>query len=184
MRRCKRAYQGICAEGGKRIKVKAMREILFRGKRIDNDEWVYGYLSKSRDENRKLSLCIDYEEKGVMCSSIVIPSTIGQYTGLVDKNNKKIFEGDIIRYADIYDYNCFLESIDYPEAYDGIDIGNIWNIDKVIYDIEMGYPAFDLYSHDWDVNGLSNLNESSEYFYEVIGNIHDNPELLTGGKGQ
>ena len=45
---------------------------LFRGKRTDNGKWREGYLSKSRDENKQLKLCIDYEEKGVMCSSIVI----------------------------------------------------------------------------------------------------------------
>ena len=159
-----------------------MREILFRGKRKDNGEWCEGYLSKNRDENRQLKLCIDYEEKGVVCSSIVIPETVGQDTGLTDKNGKKIFEGDIIRYADLYDYNCYLESIDNPEVYDNIDLGNIWTIDEVVYGIEVGYPAFDLNKHDFETNGLSELSESGQYFYEVIGNIHDNPELLKGGE--
>lgn len=64
---------------------------MFRGKRVDNNEWVYGFLSKSRGNNHFLSLCIDHEENGVMLSSIVEPETIGQYTGLTDKNGKKIF---------------------------------------------------------------------------------------------
>ena len=150
-----------------------MREILFRGKRTDNGEWVEGYLSKSRDENKQLKLCIDHEEQGVMCSSIVIPETIGQYTGLT-VNGKKIFEGDIIRYADLYDYYIYLDSVENPEAYEKIDEGYIWTIDEVVYAIKDGYPAFDLNKHNFEVNGLSELSESGQYFYEVIGNIHDN----------
>ena len=157
-----------------------MREILFRGKRIDNGEWVYGNLVRGcvNDfayivEFGNKELCRNYVE--------VIPSTIGQYTGLTDKNGKKIFEGDIIRYADLYDYNCYLESIDNPEVYDNIDLGNIWTIDEVVYGIIVGYPAFDLNEHDFETNGLSELSESGQFFYEVIGNIHDNPELLKGG---
>ena len=157
-----------------------MCEIIFRGKRVDNGEWVYGYLSKSRGINRQLELCIDYEEKGIMCSSIVIPETIGQYTGLKDKNGKRIFEGDVIRYADIDEYNCYIESLEFPEAYDGQDFSNMFAIDEVVYGINIGYPAFDLNRHNFEVNGLSELNESGQYFYEVIGNIHDSPELIKG----
>lgn len=147
-----------------------MREILFRGKRVDNGEWVEGfYLVLPTGETVILS------NKGY---AKVIPETIGQYTGLCDKNGIKIFEGDIIRYADMYDYNCYLESLDNLEAYYDVDLGNIWTVDYVVYGIKVGYPAFDLNNHDWEINGLSNLNESCQYFYEVIGNIHDNSELL------
>lgn len=75
-----------------------MREILFRGKRTNDNRWCEGYLSKSRDENNQLKLCIDYEEKGVMCSSIVIPETVGQFTGSTDKHSK-IFEGDVVLFC-------------------------------------------------------------------------------------
>ena len=149
-----------------------MREILFRGKRTNNGEWVEGDLIHL--PNGISILANGYAR--------VIPETVGQYTGLTDKNGKKIFEGDIIRYADLYDYNCYLESIDNIEVYDNIDLGNIWTIDEVVYGIEVGYPAFDLNKHDFETNGLSELSESGQYFYEVIGNIHDNPELLKGGE--
>ena len=60
------------------------------------------------------------------------------------------------------------------EAYDKCDFGDMWTVDEVVYGIKIGYPAFDLNRHDWEINGLSNLNESGQYYYEVIGNIHDN----------
>lgn len=155
-----------------------MREILFRGKRKGTGEWVYGNYSFA-DNNSKQHFI--FQNKAFEYE--VIPETVGQYTGLEDKNGKKIFDGDIIRYADLYDYNCYLERIDNPEVYDNIDLGNIWTIDEVVYGIKVGYPAFDLNKHDFETNGLSELSESGQYFYEVIGNIHDNPELLKGGEG-
>lgn len=158
-----------------------MREILFRGKGtcgLNAGDWIYGYYVKDFWKPTRCGcgiIPID-TERGGYCE--VDPSTIGQYTGLTDKNGNKIFEGDIIRYADLYDYNCYLERIDNTEAYDKIDFGHIWTVDEIVYGIKTGYPAFDLNNHDWDCNGLSELNESGNYFYEVIGNIHDNPELL------
>ena len=159
-----------------------MRDILFRGKRIDNGEWVYGNYCYAEliDKSGYEDLIIEYPADGE--TRRVIPETVGQYTGLTDKKGKKIFDGDIIRYADLYNYNCYLERIDNPEVYDNIDLGNIWTIDEVVYGIKVGYPAFDLNKHDFETNGLSELSESGQYFYEVIGNIHDNPELLKGGE--
>lgn len=153
-----------------------MREILFRGKRSDNGEWVNGSLFIPDIPDTPTQICIGTNV--VRISYDIDPQTIGQYTGLTDKNGQKIFEGDIIRYADMYDYNCYLESLDNTEAYDKCDLGDIWTVDEVVYGIKIGYPAFDLNKHDWDCNGLSELNESGNYFYEIIGNIHDNPELL------
>lgn len=153
-----------------------MREILFRGKRIDNGEWVYGSgINQGAD-------IIDYERWAFIYDDIirheVIPETVGEYTGLKDKNGNKIFEGDIIRYAFEDEYRYYTESLENPEDYEGISFNDLWTIDEVVYGLNIGYPAFDLSNHNWEVNGLSNLNDSGQYFYEVIGNIHDNPELL------
>lgn len=136
-----------------------MREILFRAKRTDNGEWCEGYLSKSRDENKHLKLCIDYEEQGVMCSSIVIPEMVGQYTGLTDKNGKKIFEGDIV-------------DVEYDIQYFGVAAERIGLFVVVFYD-----GCFMKQKKD---GGLFHFISSDKC--EVVGNIHDSPELLKGSE--
>lgn len=131
-----------------------MREILFRGKQVDNGEWIKGFLTKSRNIEEKPALlkpCIDYEEKGVMMSSIVDPSTVGQFTGLADKNGNKIFEGDILIFYNGEEFS----------NYEVIWFGNAY---KVLMEGEM------------------EIQDDLDLFFcehsEVIGNIHDNPELL------
>ena len=160
-----------------------MREIWFRGKRIDNFEWIDGYFVNIARKNPfiftgkiDLNECIGGHLSPEMHA--VFAESVGQFTGLTDKNGKNIFEGDIIRYSDLYDYNCYLESLNNTEAYDNIDFGDLWTISNVVYGINMGYPAFDLNKHNFESNALSELSESGDFYYEVIGNIYDNPELL------
>lgn len=133
-----------------------MREILFRGKRADNGEWFYGYLSKTRGLDYKLHPCIDYEDRGVMLSSIVDPETICQYTGLTDKNGKKIFEGDILSERPDCNKKGYIGYVEWD------DKKALWRFrfpDNLEY-----FAALGTYSTS----------------YRVIGNICDNPELLGG----
>ena len=134
-----------------------MREILFRGKRKDNGEWVEGYFVNCIDEFYRGSgpipeiIMVDADricagEDTYDKTEEVIPETVGQYIGLKDRNGRRIFEGDI------------LESI---VKRVGQKLGNL----IVINDIrECKFVA--LYVDQ----------------YRVIGNIHDNPELLEGVK--
>jgi uncharacterized phage protein (TIGR01671 family) len=133
-----------------------MREILFRGKRIDNGEWVEGFYCFNPLMKRAEIYAFDNIRSYVY---EVIPETIGQYIGLTDKNGKKIFEGDFIKH-----FNKF----DKPDEYE-------------IYQVKFNERtcSFEGRLHEkWSAQLCNYLGKH----YEVIGNIHDNPELLKGGK--
>ena len=151
-----------------------MREILFRGKRIDNGEWLEGFIVSSRENtypNGFEMITVDginYDELDSyipdFISYAVDPSTVGQYTGLKDKNGKRIFEGDILHIAKIADGlgGYYQPPLDY-------------HVNVVV--------KFDLCAWMWetlceDKRYISFPDAWCHYECEVIGNITDNPELL------
>ena len=121
-----------------------MREILFRGRTVEGKEWVSGHFAVYASSPFIGAL----NSYGTMLWFDVDHETIGQYTGLTDKNGKKIFEGDIVatkwgRGVVCYgEFNC--------SCCDGV--------------------------FGWYFNGTADIRDYD--MYEVIGNIHDNPELL------
>ena len=127
-----------------------MREILFRGKRADTGEWIEGYYCRAfrwtGDKNPTPAIqeadCYSFRE--------IIPETVGQYTGLKDKNGKKIFEGDIVS----YNGSCH----------------------KVVFESRNGTGYFGIVVGENETWGFG--NSTPAYMMTVVGNIHDNADLL------
>lgn len=140
-----------------------MREILFRGKRTDNGKWTYGYLFCIWE---RTYLCWG-TTNNVPNMKEVIPETVGQFTGLTDKNGKKIFEGDIVKLTD--DYNDF-------EWKAVVVFGNPGGA----YCWGWNFLPIDGYKGTTDILMWVEMEATGAYC-EIIGNIHDNPELMKGG---
>lgn len=127
-----------------------MRDIEFRGRRTDNGEWVYGNLVRGCDE--QYAYIVEFGNKELCRNYVDIdPETVGQYTGLKDENGKKIFEGDIVERF------WFGKMCIYQISYDN-------GLASFIGQASIKFTTFDY--------------DSAEF--EIIGNIHDNPELLEG----
>ena len=120
-----------------------MRDILFRGKRVDNGEWTEGYFFKSWD---KVFLLWGMTGDSPNMEEVK-PETVGQYTGLKDKNEKKIFEGDIL----------------------------LKGFEKVLVKWNANQCRWGIYSNNYEICGF---NESTQGYFEVIGNKWDNSELI------
>lgn len=141
-----------------------MRDILFRGKRIDNGEWVYGDLYHGKEDNIFIEYwTVDKEYRPYE----VDPKTVGQYTGLDDCKDNKIFEGDIVKYQLDNDDCLFLNKNTKPI------IGKIFFSDfRASFSVTAGR------------NGSTSMNNDLFRYVrgnnrvKVIGNISDNPELL------
>lgn len=122
-----------------------MREILFRGKTVSGD-WVFGLLAHIKNSwyiSNKAGIPTAYE---------FIPKTVGQYTGVTDKNGAKIFEGDIVRYGD--------------------------TIHEVVFEQRNGTAYFGLVYSESETLPFGHYQDLRQI--EVIGNIYDAPELLKG----
>ena len=142
-----------------------MREILFRGRR-DNGEWTEGFIVASRENTYPDGFemitvdGINYDElenyQPDFLSYAVDLETVGQFTGLTDKNGKKIFEGDILKFSYTGKNHGVegTEAVVFKNGKFGVEWG--WHREMVALD------------------GFANTT------IEVIGNIHDNPELLEG----
>ena len=131
-----------------------MREIEFRGKRRDNNEWIYGNLLVIEDECFIITISRKDWKKIHLEKIEINPETIGQYTGLKDKNGAKIFEGDIV--------GCFCNTQLFEVKW--CDVRGGYFLDNVVLS-SCCEPAPEC---------LGNLTDTME----VIGNIYDNPELL------
>ena len=149
-----------------------MREILFRGKRLDNGEWVEGFYNhipcgRFGSDEHMIQTVLENGKIGMLHD--VDPSTVGQYTGLKDKNGKRIFEGDIV--------NLWWE----PRTDNQAD-----EFKKYKAVIEFGNPN-SIYSWGWQLKMIDNMPFNKDIllwvdmeevgaYTEIIGNIHDNPE--------
>ena len=136
-----------------------MRDIIFRGKRIDNGKWYYGsylflhvpehdWTGTSRGPAKDVHFIVDQED----VNYAIYPDTLGQYTGMTDKNGEKIFEGDIIAFTN-------------NDGCKSLYLVN-WRASRWVIRYLPNVPCFDE-MEDWNPK-----------YWEVIGNKWDNPELL------
>ena len=134
-----------------------MREILFRGKRKDNGEWIEGFYFQKKNPFSEYGEPIRHFISDLPpFGAEVVPETVGQYTGLKDNNGKRIFEGDIVVLDD--------EVKKIFDASDG--------------EVKYGWGGF--YVHEFSTLCSLNTLAAHDGVFRgvVIGNIHDNPELL------
>ena len=142
------------------------REILFRGKRVNNGEWVYGDLIRINNGNDKIAIIPFVMDFGSSCDDYkVLLDTIGQYTGLKDKNGKKIFEGDIIKTP-----RGFIGEVIFGRA------------EEECTHREHRRKITDVYTtYGWvfkRADGFTIAIDDEILQGELLGNVTDNPELI------
>ena len=138
-----------------------MREILFRGKgdkKYNDGMWYFGVPIRCDDGDWQI--CTNNSKR------VVIPETIGQYTGVTDKNGKRIFEGDIVKYKEACKFGDNDEMEEAEEQYLCTNI------------VEFENGRFFPLPQRCDCEDY--FFSYGSYDFEVVGNVHDNPELLRG----
>ncbi|WP_061566349.1 YopX family protein [Heyndrickxia coagulans] len=127
-----------------------MREIKFRGKRVEDNEWIFGYYVVTHDSHR-----IIYEDyEGFYCEEEVIPESVGQWTGLFDRHGKEIYEGDILEAEHKLNTQKFMRK--YQVIFNERGYWDAISLDDK--PVRLCYAGFDK--------------------CKAIGNIYENPELL------
>lgn len=154
-----------------------MREYLFRGKRLDNGEWVEGDLSQDRDLGTAYVQGFDYycDECGLQREPFgfeVDPETVGQFTGLADQKGNRAFTDSVIRYSGEYGH----------VVYGVVRFGEVpadpgWDLQNIGFWVEWQNDGANTWNEWWRNDLGFWLNDPS---CEIIGNRFDNPELLEG----
>ena len=140
-----------------------MRKILFRGKTESSKTWVFGYYVFRGGVKHQIVT------DSHVFPFVILPETLGQFTGLLDKNGKEIFEGDIVRKYDP-DYNSDAHDKWAENGYMG-DEPMKEKVDYVTLENWGTWLSKEFFG--WEGEGLESPED-----WEIIGNIHDNPELL------
>lgn len=164
------------------------RERLFRGKRVDNDEWIEGYFLQLYRSERAFIVPKQFVQRGTLrmsgetppkiISVEVFPKTVGEFTGLVDKYGKKIFEGNIIRYCD---EDCYYYPEDCTEFFGKVvqECGAFGVGTQNELPLELkNWCSNDNFVSLWEIYWNLNCSDDRLPMIEVIGNIYDNKELL------
>ena len=152
-----------------------MREILFRGQRIDNGEWVYGLLRKSREKDGNtltgnwIYWIDSHEEKiGIW---IVNHKSIGQFTGLLDKNGNKIFEGHLVRWTNGKHYwEAVISTLPNSKTNTLYAIETYCNLSTYFDEFDEEIYSFERTD---ERKGIRNELEFLSKNIEIIGNIHE-----------